>query len=332
MIRVRKSLFSALLIIPLFLLVSGCSDLTPPEKTWSLATQGHFDAAISDDGSMALIASINHGGSVWQLPQYERIYNWNHKADGYSLFDHVAISGNGLYGATAEQGSLTLWDTTTGRSINFWALPADIRDLAFSADGQLLLAGLSNSTAVLINTAQGKGVRTFTADDQISSVSLSDDNTLAMAGTRVGSVYLWNISDGDIRGQWSHDNQIRSTAISPDGRYAFSGAQAGSGVIINITSGELAMSIDINRGGDIAAATYTTATCSKDQSLLATGTSTGKLKLWDLSSKQVVADWEATKRNAWKPSGVRLQDIAFVSGGKLRAIASNGLAYEFSRD
>lgn len=326
----RKSLFSVLLA-PIFLLVSGCSDLTPPEKTWSLALKGHYSAALSDDGSLAVVASINHGGSIWQLPQHERIFNWNHKAGEYSLLSHVAVSGDGRYGATAEQNRLTLWDATSGQSVNFWALSADIRSLDLSSDGQYLLAGLDNNTAVLISTAQGKGVRTFSTDDQISSVSISQDNSLALAGTGLGSVYLWNISDGELRGQWSHDNQVRASAISPDNRYAFSGAQAGSGIVVDLNSGQILMNIDINRGGNIAAATYTAATFSNDQPLLVTGTSTGKLKLWNLSTKQVIADWEASKRDAWKPSGVVVQDIAFASGQKLRAIASNGLAYEFGR-
>lgn len=330
MIHAGKATATALLSVVL-LSVSGCSDLTPPEQTWSLAVKGQYDAALSDNGSLALIASINHGGSLWQLPQHERVYNWNHKADEYSLFSQVALSGDGRFGATAEQDRLTLWDATTGKPVNFWALPADIRSLDISSDGQLLLAGLDNSSAVLISTSQGKGIRTFTADDQVSSVTLSQDNSLAMAGTRIGSVYLWNVSDGEIRGQWSHDNQVRSVALAPDNRFAFSGAQAGSGVVVDLTSGKIAMNIDINRGGDIAAATYTAATFSPNQPLLATGTSTGKLKLWDLSAKQSVTGWEATKKDAWKPSGVSVQDIAFVSSNKLRALASNGLAYEFSR-
>lgn len=315
----------------IFLMLSGCSDLTPPEQTWPLAAKGHYDAALSDDGGLAIVASINHGGSLWQLPQHERVYNWNHKADTFSLLDHVAISGDGRFGATAEQGKLTLWDATSGKSLNFWALPADIRSLDISSDGQFLLAGLDNGSAVLISTTQGKGVRTFSTDDQVTSVSLSADNTLAMAGTRLGSVYLWNTSDGETRGQWGHDNQVSSTAISADNRFAFSGAQAGSGLVIDLTSGQLAMNIDINRGGEIAAATYTAAAFSQSQNLMVTGTSTGKLKLWDLSAKKEITGWVATKRDAWKPSGVSIQDVAFVGGNKLRAVASNGLAYEFAR-
>ncbi|OOV88830.1 WD40 repeat domain-containing protein [Oceanospirillum linum] len=330
MIHTGKTVAAA--VVTLFMLaVSGCSDLTPPEQTWSLATKGHYDAALSDNGSLAVAASIHHGGSLWQLPQHERVFNWNHKADTFSLLDHVAIAGNGRYGATSEQKKLTLWDATSGKAINFWALPADVRSLDISADGQFLLAGLDNSTAVLISTSQGKGVRTFTTDDTISAVRLSDDNSLAMAGTRTGVVYLWNTENGEIRGQWSHDNQVRSMAISPDNRFAFSGAQAGSGLVVDLISGKIAMNIDINRGGEIAAATYTAATFSQNQSLLATGTSTGKLKLWDLSSQQAIAGWEASKRNAWKPSGVVIQDIAFVSNSSIRAIASNGLAYQFAR-
>ncbi len=330
MIHAGKAVTAAI-VTSFMLAVSGCSDLTPPEQTWSLATKGHYDAALSDSGSLAIVASIHHGGSLWQLPQHERIFNWNHKADTFSPLDHVAIAGDGRFGATAEQEKLTLWDTTSGKAINFWALPADIRSLDISASGQYLLAGLANSTAILISTSQGKGIRTFTTDNQVSTVRLSDDGSLAMAGTQTGTVYLWNTENGEIRGQWSHDNQVRSMAVSPDNRFAFSGAQAGSGLVVDLFSGKIAMNININRGGEIAAATYTAATFSPDQALLATGTSTGKLKLWDLSNQHAVADWEATKRNAWKPSGVVIQDIAFVSNSSLRAIASNGLAYEFTR-
>ncbi|WP_028299388.1 WD40 repeat domain-containing protein [Oceanospirillum beijerinckii] len=325
---VRKTVLSA--VIGASLTLAACSDQVPPSNTWSLATKGAYDAALSSDGSMAVVASINHGGSLWQLPQHERVYNWNHKAEEYSLFNQVALSGNSRYGATAEQDRLTLWDATSGKPANFWALPNDIRSLELSEDGSYLLAGLDNSTAVLISTAQGQGVKTFTTDDQVTAVSLSADNSLAIAGTRTGSVYIWSIPDGEIKGQWSHDNQIRAVAISPRSDFAFSSAQGGEALAIDLTSGKVAMNMNISKSGDIAAATYTAAKFDSEQPLLLTGTSTGKVRLWNLSSKQQTGGWEATKKEKWKPTGVSILDLAFSRDGRYRALGSNGLAYEFS--
>lgn len=325
----RKKIVSVLMGTTLVL--GGCFSQTPPANTWELAVDSAYDAALSDDGSVAVVASLNHGGSLWQLPAKERVYNWNHKAGEYSLFDQIAISGNGRFGATSEQDRLTLWDATTGKPINFWSLPAHIRSLTLSADGSYLLAGLDNSTALLINTSIGKGVKTFSADDQVSAVALSPDNKLAMLGTRTGKVSLWQVPNGEARGEWSHSNQIQALAISANSQYAFSSAQAGAGVIVDLSSGQIAMNIDINRGGDIAASTYTAARFALDQPLLLTGSSTGKVKLWNISSKQELSAWEATKRDVWKPSGVTLLDVSFTREGQYRAIASNGLAYEFKR-
>jgi WD40 repeat protein len=325
----RKTILSA--VIGAAVVLTACSNQTPPSNTWALATQGAYDAALSSDGSMGVIASINHGGSLWQLPQHERVYNWNHQADKYSLFNQVAISGDGRYGATAEQDRLTLWDATSGKPANFLALPNDIRSLDLSEDGAYLLAGLDNSTAVLISTSQGQGIKTFTTDDQVTAVGFSADNSLAIAGTRTGSVYVWSLPDGEVKGQWSHDNQIRSVALSPRSGFAFSSAQGGSAVAVDLNSGKIAMNMDVNRGGDIAASTYTAAEFSAEQPLLLTGSSTGKVKLWNLATKEQVAGWEATKRDKWKPSAVSLMDLAFSRDGRYRALASNGLAYEFSQ-
>ncbi|MBB1487826.1 WD40 repeat domain-containing protein [Oceanospirillum sediminis] len=330
MIPVRKTITSALLLTALGA-VTGCIDQTPPNNTWELAVKGAFDAALNTDGSAAVIASINHGGSFWQLPQKERIYNWNHKAGEYSLFSQVAVAGNGRYGATAEQDRLTLWDATSGKPANFWALPDDVRSLAISDDGSYLIAGMDNSTAVLISTSQGQGVRNFSVDDQVTAVAISGDNRLAIAGTRTGSVYIWSLPDGEIKGQWSHENQVRSVALSPGAAYAFSGAQGGSGVLVDLNSGKIAMNMDINRGVEVASSTYTAARFAPQQNELLTGTSTGKIKLWDLSTQQQTAGWEGSKRDKWKPSGVSIMDVAFTRDGSYRAMGSNGLAYEFSK-
>lgn len=328
MIPVRKTFTAAIVLVALGT-ATGCLEQAPPSNIWELAVKGAYDAALSSDGSAAVIASINHGGSFWQLPQKERIYNWNHKAGEYSLFNQVAVAGDGRYGATAEQDRLTLWDATSGKPANFWALPDDIRSVALSDDGSYLIAGMDNSTAVLISTSQGQGVRNFSVDDQVTAVAISADNSLAIAGTRTGSVYVWSLPDGEVKGQWSHDNQVRSVALSDRGTQAFSGAQGGSGVLVDLTNGKIAMNMDVNRGVDIASSTYTTARFAPQKNQILTGSSTGKVKLWDIGAQKELSTWEASKREKWKPSGVSIMDIAFTREGSYRALGSNGLAYEF---
>ena len=83
-----------------------------------------------------LVGSVRHGGSLWRLSDGQRLYDWNHQAEGLSVLSATALAANGRFAATAEGRQLTLWDCGTGQALGSWLLDGAIQSLAVSDDGR----------------------------------------------------------------------------------------------------------------------------------------------------------------------------------------------------
>src|SRR5690606_38953982 len=69
-----KFLLATLLLATL----TACSG-DEPRFTTEVAARHIHSASLSQDGEFALIGAEFHGGSLWQLADYERLFNWNHR-------------------------------------------------------------------------------------------------------------------------------------------------------------------------------------------------------------------------------------------------------------
>jgi len=73
---VKKALKLSLIVFCSAVLLSCSAEA--PVRTAKYAVQGLYSAVLSDDGSSALVGSIQHGGSYWVNAVNERRFNWNH--------------------------------------------------------------------------------------------------------------------------------------------------------------------------------------------------------------------------------------------------------------
>ena len=79
--------------------------------------------------------------TLWQVSNGEAAGNFEHKNGVYA----VAFSPNGKYLATGNNGSVTLWEISSGRSVRQIDLPNTIvYAVAFSPDGEYFAVGKSN--------------------------------------------------------------------------------------------------------------------------------------------------------------------------------------------
>lgn len=70
-----------------------------------------------------------------------------------------------------------------------------VQDLAFSADGALLLAGRADGVAILIDTTTGKPLARLTlGDDKHAAVALTPDGATAALANRDGQISLWDLA------------------------------------------------------------------------------------------------------------------------------------------
>jgi WD40 repeat protein len=133
----------------------------------------------------------------------------------------LAYSPDGRLLASADDGTLRLWDPMTGALLR--ALPqASTTSLAFSADGKGLIAGSRDGTVRLRDAATGKEISCVKGDAASRSVVLSPDGkVIATIGEHGNITRLWRSDTGKtvwrIEGDGSTNGMAGYIALSPDG-------------------------------------------------------------------------------------------------------------------
>ncbi len=278
------------LTISLTTLLGACSD--PPEHALPLAAQGIYTGAISNDGTFALIGSMNHGASLWQTGPGERLYNWNHESGGFTDLVATAFSADGSKAVTGAPRSLVVWDTQTGRDLAFWGTPAGVLDLDISNDASRLLMGLEDHSALLIDPRSGAHLRTLLHKGVVGAVALSADAGLAITGSDDESAVVWNLATGARLATLKHSNPVRTVALSPDGQFAFTAAQGREVTLWRTDDGSVWQELSPRNSGVMSAA------FSADGERLLVGYVNRTVELWSVRDGARLQRWKLPNRRA----------------------------------
>ncbi len=108
-----------------------------------------------------------------------------------------------------------------------------VQDLAFSADGALLLAGRADGVAILIDVVAGKPLARFViGDDDAAAVALSPEGATVALANRDGVVALWDVAARrELPVTHEAGLMVAGLAFSPD---ATALAAAGPGPVVTI--------------------------------------------------------------------------------------------------
>lgn len=307
-------------LLPLLLLLTGCDSGKDPAEVREVARQGAYSIRLAQDGNAAMVGSIHHGGSLWSTQPLDRLFDWNHKPEGYSAIVNSAFSPEGKFIATTDGRTIVLWQRDTGEAVWFWNAPGDIEDIALTSNGNYALLGMRDFTATLFDIKNG-GVRQRLAHDgTVYDVSVSDDGLIGATGSEDLNARIWNLETGKLLFTLKHRTQVRTAQLSGDGRLLFTSALNETGKIWDAASGRLLQEIGRTRGH------YSAAHFSADGTQLLTGTTAGHVELWDVKSGKRLQLWRASNRDTWVNSTVMIEDVAFMNGAWIAA-GTNGLLY-----
>lgn len=324
----RKSAQRISCLILVFCLLPGCGSGEPPARSLEVAAQGLYSASLSADGSHAAVGSLNHGGSLWDLGDNERKYNWNHAEGEFSNLTAVAFSPEGQYAVTADYQNMVLWEVPTGRGIRFWNSPDELLDIALMPDARYALLGLANYTAVLFDIQAGGVRRVFNHANRVRSVSLSDDGQLAVTGSEDNTAKLWNVESGELLHTITHEDEVRLVQISPKGDLALSVSKYDRALLWQTDSGQILGELPLRAFAVQRGLTFDAARFSADSSRLLTGTSDRTVQLWDTARLRNLKTWTVPKRRAWKPTSAAILSVAFEQrGAAYWAVSSNGFIH-----
>lgn len=318
--------------------LTGCNP-APPETSIAVASKGVYSADLPSAGNLTVIGSLNHGASLWDTTRGERLYNWNHTADGFTLMNAVALSADQKIALTADAHQLSTWNTKTGKSIGFTRVDGKILEARLSTKGRLAFLALDNYSAIFINL-ENAVAKTFPHQDRVNSVALAQSSLLpkqeikgakkshqargfiGLTGANDNTARLWDLAKGSVIREWQTAQPVNHVDLSQDGNWALISSQHHSWSLhpINKPSNEPAHLTSKMRSGTLSASKF-----SADGRLLLLGYTSRSLELWDLKHGRMVADWQAPKKNAWSSVGARIMSVGFNKElTAILAVTSNG--------
>lgn len=155
----------------------------------------HWPVAVAFDsvGAKVAIADKEGGVHVLRTRDWQPLTSLGEERAIVSINDIAFHPYSRSLAVAGEDGSLRLWDTTTGSKLReFEPHKSAIKQIAFSPDGSRLVAGTSDGSLRWWDTATGLSIMSLAGDSQgVAAVAFSSDGRRVASGSHSGSVKLW---------------------------------------------------------------------------------------------------------------------------------------------
>lgn len=320
--------YKAFIIAALCVSVSGCDTDNKPVNAYALVADSAYSASLSSDGRYALVGSFTLGGHLWDTQQGERLFDWNHQDAAFSDIVESAFSPDASYAITATTTDLVLWQTQDGAPVWYWSSPGEILDMALAQNADYALLGLANHTAVYFDVKMGGIRHTLRHPARVRSVAISQDGRYALTGADDYVARFWDLETATLLSEQQHDNIVNRVALNTDGSLAFSAATLDTARVWETATGEIISSISGDEPIYSKRFSYQSAAFSNDSNQLLTGTSSGRVLLWDTRTGEALKAWKAQQRDRRGIIQTGVYAVAFNNNGGYLAIGTNGLLNE----
>ena len=216
-----------------------------------------------------------------------------------------------LLATAGESNIIKLWNLKNN-TVQILRGHADIvNSVAFSSNGELLASGSEDRTIRLWNVHSQENIATFDHDNtRIKAVTFSPDGQILATGAD-RHIKLWDVRDWAEIVTLRHDEWVRTLVFSPDGQFLAAGkGHEGPGIVTvwDVQTLDVITKLegDSNR--------VRTVTFSPDSRILASSGRDGQLKLWDVSTWELLRTIPRTG----------YYDIAFSPDGKTLVSTNSG--------
>jgi WD40 repeat protein len=210
------------------LLASASRDATI--RIWDTAT-GDLITILNHDGEVNYVEFIANG-AILASSGFDGIRLWD-----VATFEQIGITGSGAFSfspnsgslAGMNAGSLTVWDVSSLTETAALTTTGSVWDISFSADGQWLAAGTSNSTVDLWDAVSLEFIGSLEGHTEtVYNVEFSPDSTLLASGSWDDTVKVWDLKQGTLLVTLTGpESAVSGVEFFPSGRVLASGSNDG---------------------------------------------------------------------------------------------------------
>jgi WD40 repeat protein len=189
-----------------------------------------YPMAFSPDGKQFAAVDVGFNLAILDAATGRKIrslpgHNWAIPAMAFS-----PVPDLGHLASASIDGTVRIWEVSTGQQILPLPQPKVMPCLAFSQDGRLLASGGWDGT-VRIQDTQTWQVVQERPDSLVGVESLAfhpkDSRVLAWGGTDA-TVKIWNRATNEVRTLHGHTSWVEGVAFSPDGQWIASASLDGT--------------------------------------------------------------------------------------------------------
>jgi WD40 repeat protein len=254
-----------------------------------------------------VIAGTENGPlTIWSPDDFEEI---DQLLGHIKRITSLAISADGsrIVSGSCDR-TMRVWDGRTFEEIGICEHEDEVNSVAFSPDGSLIASGLDDNTVWIWNARSLEKVTRLTAHKKlVSSVAFFPDGTRIASASFDCTVRIWNTRTFEPLPGLQCSGPVFAIVISPDStRLALGERTLGTeGIlhVIDILTLEEQAQVDISPGAYVPWAIA----FSPGGDLIASGTASGAIQVWDASSLSNIA---TIRRHHG-----RVTSIAFSSDG-----------------
>jgi len=218
--------------------------------------------------------------------------------------------------SSASDGSVQIWDTTTGRQ--HLRVMAYAWAVIFSTDGRWLVTSGRRKTQIWDTTTGQQRLSVKHKSSRDHALALTPDGRWLATGSPGNAVRIWDTADGHELMKISHPQQMNSfnvpygvdgLAFSPDGRWLATASTDKTARIWDTATGHPIL--EATHGGAVAAVAF-----SPDGRWLATASTDKTARIWDTATGQMLAELpheKAVQNVVFNPDGDRLATASGLS-------------------
>ncbi|HZM24407.1 MAG TPA: WD40 repeat domain-containing protein, partial [Anaerolineales bacterium] len=235
----------------------------------------------------------------------------------------VAISPDDQYALIGYvNGSVILWDIPTGKiTQTFTGLSTEVRSVAFSPDGNYVIAGGLDKIARVWSMQTADEILRLTNSASIYAVVFSPDGSSVLTGSADGTVQLWAVHPRPappILRDRPDKMGLSGIAYSPDGKFLATGGANGLQVW-EVSTGRLQHTFV-----DSGFIKYGVRFSPDGLYLLSGDWNSGVASLWDVRTGERLRQFVSPIYSGGFANNISLSDVAFSPDGRLIAASPEG--------
>ncbi|MBA3988673.1 MAG: hypothetical protein C0463_06050 [Idiomarina sp.] len=306
-----RNLYRLSWVIASWIALTACSGGIELDERYERSPSRTQAAAIAQDGSVAVVATSEHGLRLIDLESQQVRHNWQQDQDGIAQIVSVALSADNRVAVAASRETVAMWDVRDGSVLGYWRHEDSfITDVAVSNRGRHLVIARSDGVVLIFEPESGRRLEFFGHSERVNSVDVSANGRFVISGADDFTALVWRSDNAQVIQRFNEQGRVGRVRFKPDGSSALV-ASAQQATIWHLTRGEVLAELRYRARHR----SFLSAAFSPDGDYLVTGSPSRHIEVWRTRDGERMYTVQTRGRDSEHPPRAAVLAVGFSPQG-----------------